>query len=606
VVTVETPSLLKLSDSARNKRVGILRFAESLGAETVTLDGPNSADALIEYAKVRNVSRIVVGEPSHRGYLRLILPSTATRLVRKAKDIDISVLARRDPQKIAHDKDIPLTTPIPWPQYWLAIGISFLCTVLAEILYGHVELTNIVMVYLLGASITGLRVGRGPSILTAFINVLLFDFCFVPPRFSLAVTDFEYIITFAVMLAVALIISGLASNVRAQTKVAGARERRTALLYAMSRELAAVTTIRDIFEVATRHLNETFKCSAQILTPSASTNTISEKNLRVSQGETDGNLIDYSIAQWVFDHNKPAGLGTDTLPAADSQYLPLNGSNTILGVVVVTPAQKRTVLLPEQQHLLETFVSQIGIALERSLLVKTAEGAKIQAETESIRSALLGSISHDIRTPLSIIIGASSALTDPKLDIDTETRVKLATSIDVTARNMSDLITNVLDLTKLETGSVNLRRDWISIQDLIFATLTEIRPAIKNYSVNLNLNKEAPLVYLDASLIKQLFSNILINVSKHTPPQTKIWIEDIYTDAMMTIRIEDNGPGLSSDEFESIFAKFQRGRDKSNVGGAGLGLAICRAIANAHQGTIIAEKSIQGGACFVISLPYKK
>jgi two-component system sensor histidine kinase KdpD len=364
VVSVETPSMLKLGEQARNRRIKALRLAEALGAQTVTLDGPSASAALIEYARLRKITRIVVGEPRRIGMRALFRPSTATKLVRGGSGFDISVIARREsPQKDRGPEELAGPREIQWRCYWAALGISLACTALAALMYPYFAPANLVMVYLLGATIAALRFGRGPASLSAVANMLLFDFFFVEPRYSLAVADFQYVVTLAVMMVVALIIANLGASVRAQTRVAGARERRTTLLYGMTRELMAGRSPEDLARVAVKHVSEAFDGRAVVLVPD------STKNLNYPKGAAlPGSLkgSDLGIAQWVFDHGQPAGLGTDTLPGAPAQYLPLKAGDSTLGVLAVAPRQQRRLLLPEQHHFLETFAAQIALALERA------------------------------------------------------------------------------------------------------------------------------------------------------------------------------------------------------------------------------------------------
>ena len=372
VVSVETPSMLKLGERARNRRIKALRLAESLGAQTVTLDGPSASAALIEYARLRKITRIVLGEPRRTGVRALLEPSTATKLVRTGGGFDISVIARRESQQKNRDPEEPeRPSEIHWRSYGAALGISFACTALAALMYPYFAPANLVMVYLLGATIAALRFGRGPASLSAVANMLLFDFFFVDPRYSLAVANFQYVVTLAVMLVVALIIANLGASVRAQTRVAGARERRTALLYGMTREAMAGRSLEDLARVAVKHVSEAFDGRAVVLVPD------STKRLNPPKGEAaPGSLMgsDLAIAQWVFDHGEPAGLGTDTLPGAPVQYVPLKAGHNILGVLAVAPRQQRRLLLPEQRHFLETFAAQIALALQRTDLEGAPSG----------------------------------------------------------------------------------------------------------------------------------------------------------------------------------------------------------------------------------------
>jgi two-component system sensor histidine kinase KdpD len=601
VVSVETPQLLKLSGNERNRRIDVLRLAESLGAETVTLDGPSAANTLLEYARLRNVTRIVIGEAKRTGWRAWLRRSTTTELVRRGRGFDVSVIARSETHALRRQEVLDSApAPIRWERYWAALLICACCTGIAAVMYPYFELTNLVMVYLLGATVAALRLGRGPASLAAVANVAALDFCFVTPRFSFAVGDFQYLVTFAVMLVMALIIANLVANVRSQTRVAGARERRTSLLYAMSRELAATLSFGNLARVAIKHVAESFASRATVLLPAA------DGHLRHLQGvELAGSLggADLSVAQWVFDHGRPAGLGTDTLPGAAAQYLPLTGTHQTLGVLAVQPIQRRRLLLPEQRHLLETFAGQIALAIERAQRAEEAEAARVAVETESLRNTLLASISHDLRAPLAAITEASRALNDPDLAPDAESRIQLTRTIAAKTREMSELISNVLDLMSFEVGQVHLRRDWQSVEDLLRTALGRLEGRFSERPVDVALPVGLPSVNVDAPLVTRVLVNLLENAIKHTPPGTRITVSAGLEGETVRLVVDDTGPGLPPGEPERLFAKFQRGRDDVDVGGSGLGLAICRAIVNAHGGHISAMQRPGGGARFMFTLP---
>ncbi len=594
VVSVETPQLLKLSEAERNRRIEVLRLAESLGAETVTLDGPTAADALLEYARLRNVTRIVIGEAKRTGWRAWLRRSTTTDLVRRGRGFDVSVIARRESaaeRRRAMPEHLNVPREIRWERYWAALLISACCTGVAAVMYPYFALTNLVMVYLLGATVAALRLGRGPASLAAVANVVALDFFFVPLRFTFALSSLEYMLTFAVMLAMALVIANLVANVRAQTRVAGARERRTSLLYAMSRELAATRSFDSLARVAIKHVAETFGARATVLLPDA------EGRLQQFQGAGVQGLLenaDLSVGQWVYDHGRPAGLGTDTLPAASAQYLPLTGTHQTLGVLAVQPMQRRRLLLPEQRHLLETFAGQTALAIERAQRAEEAAAARVAVETESLRNTLLASISHDLRAPLAAIISASRNLNDPKVLADEGQRRQLVRSIDVKAREMSELISNVLDLMSFEVGEVHLRREWHTIAELVDTALARLEGRFGGRVVEVALPKELPRVHVDAALIVR----VLVN----TPSSTRITVSAGLEGDAVRVIVDDNGPGLPP-EPDILFAKFQRGGDDSGVGGAGLGLAISKAIVNAHGGQINALQRPGGGARFAFTLP---
>jgi two-component system sensor histidine kinase KdpD len=606
VVYVETPDLLRLSAAERNRRIDLLRLAESLGAETVTLDGPSAAQVLLEYARTRNATRLVIGAPKRRGLRAWLRASTTTEVVRKAVGFDVITIGATDDAKHVERK---VTTapeqavPMKWRRYAWALATTLVCTAVAFAMYPYFEPTNIVMAYVLGSTIAGVRFGRGPAIVAAVANVIAFDYCFVPPRFTFSVADFQYLVTFIVMLVVTLVIANLMASVRQQTRVAGARERRTALLYAMSRELAATRGVSSMARVAVRHVTEVFDCKAVVLLP--------DENGRLHyprEAPIEGSFAkaDLSIAQWVVDHGKRAGLASDTLPAAPALYVPLSDEHQRLGVLAVLPENRRRVQLPEQRHLLETFAGQLGLAMERARLAEQAEAALVAAETESLRNTLLASISHDLRTPLAVIAGASSTLAGHSRDLDEEARMTLARSIETKARDMSELVSNVLDLMRFEAGQIVLRRDWETLDDLVGSALTRVEDRIASHRVDLDIPADLPPLHVDANLVVQTFVNLLDNVEKYTPAGTAVRIAARAEDDVVRVTVDDEGPGLPRAERERLFDKFQRGQDEGTVVGAGLGLAICRAIVRAHGGDIVASDRPGGGARFQFTLPARE
>jgi two-component system sensor histidine kinase KdpD len=467
-------------------------------------------------------------------------------------------------------------------------------------LYPRFELSNLVMVYLLGVTLSGLRLGRGPSVLVSLLNVAAFDFFFVPPRYTFAITDGQYIVTFAVMLIIALVIASLMASIRQQTRVAGARERRTALLYAMSRELAATRGLSSLAQVAVSHVAEVFQCKAVILLPDATGKLRYPRDPRL---DVSFRRADLAVAQWVVDHGQRAGLGSDTLAATPGLYLPLGDERQRLGVLAVRPGNQRRVLLPEQRHLLETFAGQIGLALERARLAEAAEAASLDAERESLRNTLLASISHDLRTPLAVMAGAGSTLADRGASLDEATRVSLARSIEVKAREMSDLVSNVLDLMRFESGQVLLRTEWETLDDLVGTALNAVEQVLKGHSVDLRLPADLPPVFVDAKLVVQVFTNLFDNIAKYTPAGTHLIVSAAADGKVVRVMVDDDGPGLPPGDPARLFDKFQRGDEEGAIVGVGLGLAICQAIIRAHGGQIEAHRRSPTGARFEFTLP---
>ena len=626
VVYVETPELLRLPEAERNRRIDLLRLAESLGAESVTLDGPTAAQALLDYAKTRNVNRILVGKPNRRGARRWLRPSTTSQLVTHARDMDVYVVSGEDAARarlgpvLARSSAYLGLTPAGSGKkrasgYAWALATSTICTAICWVIKAWFDLPNLIMLYLLGASLIAARFGRGPAVVSAVLNVAAFDFFFVPPFFTFAVSDTQYLVTFAVMLAVTLIIGNLTASVRLQARVAGHRERRTASLYAMSRELAGARGAENLAKIAVRHTSEVFDGQVVVLLPDAAGRIAHPRGASLP-GSLRG--ADLSVAQWVFDHAQNAGLGTDTLPGSDAIYLPLKSAAPApaetgakksatappaLGVLALLPANPRRVLLPEQLHLLETFAGQIALALERVHLADQAHQAAIHAENERMRNSLLSAISHDLRTPLAVIAGSASTLVEGAAALPESKRKEMAQAIYDQARQMTQQVNNILDMTRFQIGAPQLNRQWQPLEEIVGAVLNRMQAGLQGRKVALDLPEDLPLVLVDGALIAQVLSNLLENAVKYTPSGSPIEIDAWAAGDEITVSVVDRGPGIKPGDEERVFEKFHRGEPEGAVGGAGLGLTICRAIVEAHGGRIWAENRFVGGTMFCFTLP---
>jgi len=615
VVYVETPELLRLPETERDRRIALLRLAESLGAEAVTLGGSSAGEEIANYARTRNVTRILIGRPRRSLWRRLFRPSTYGELLGLTEGVDILVVGGADEAArlrspfLSRSRAYLQAAPAAgggkarWPGYAVSIASVILCTLLGHFMTPAFELVNVAMVYLLAVVLVAFRSGRGPAITASVLGVLAFDFFFVPPLLSFAVSDVQYLVTFAIMLAVALITSGLAASVRLQANVAGHRERRTSLLYAMTRELAATRGEQNMARAAVRHVSEVFDSQVAVLLPDGA------GRVRRPRGEgISGSLhgADLGVAQWVQDHGEPAGLGTNTLPGTQALYLPLKGAQSTLGVLAVLPANARRVLLPEQFHLLETFAAQVAIGLERSRLAEQAQSARVSAETEGLRNALLASISHDLRTPLAVISGASSSLAERGERMDAGERRSLARSIYEQSQQMGQLVANVLEMTRLEAGTIALNRDWHAFGEIAGAVLARMREPLAQHRLEVAVPADLPLVRVDATLVEQVLANLLENAAKYTPPGTTVTLRAERDPGELRISLEDTGPGLPPGDPDQLFAKFQRGTAESAITGVGLGLAICRAIVRLHGGQIWAERRLPSGAAFRFTLPLEE
>jgi two-component system sensor histidine kinase KdpD len=420
----------------------------------------------------------------------------------------------------------------------------------------------------------------------------------------------QYLMTFTVMLFVALVISTLTIRLRQQAEAARQRERRTAALYAMSRELARMRAVDDLLQAAARHISAVFESQVALLLPHAS------GRLAPWQRGTDGQNGDAGeqttfilgpkeagVAQWVYDHQHMAGLGTTTLPSAEALYLPLVAARGTVGVLGVQPAQARRLLTPEQVVLLETFASQTALALERALLAEEAQQAQLQVETERLRNSLLSSVSHDLRTPLTAITGATSTLLDEDLRLDPPTRHELLQTVHEEADRLNRLVSNLLTMTRLESGAVQVHKEWQPLEEVVGAALTRLEAPLGDRTLTTHLPADLPLVPLDSVLIEQVLINVLDNALKYTPPGSPLALSAWRTDSAVTVEVADQGPGLPPGDEQRVFEKFYRAQQSGESRSAGLGLTICRGIIEAHGGHIWAENRPGGGTAFRFTLP---
>jgi two-component system sensor histidine kinase KdpD len=613
-VYVETPGLARLPRSARDRVLATLKLAETLGAETANLSGESVAVELLSYARRRNVSKIIVGKPSRSRWRDRLRPSLVDEVVRQSGAMDVYVITGEADAVTPRPSNVPRRTS-HWSAYAKSIAVVVAITALCALLHHYIERTNLVMLYLLGTVLVAARIGRGPSVLAAILSVALFDFLFVPPMYSFAVSDAEYLITFAVMLATGLIISQLAARGKRQAAVARARERRTLELYALSRELVQSRDVAALGTILRQHVIAGIDGEAAVLMPDAQghvldpTHFCTRGTVSTSQARYPVPGNDLGIAQWAYDHRQKAGRNTDTLASADAIYLPLNALKRCIGVLGLRPADPSQLEIPEQMQLLESFVNQAAVAMERVQLTDTAQAADVEIESEKMRNALLSSISHDFRTPLASIIGAASTLLDESPQtLDPAGRKTLLHTLLEEANRLHRLVDNLLDLTRLTEGTLPLKRQWVALEEILGAVLRRLQNALAGRTVDIDLPKDLPLVEVDEVMLEQLLFNLLDNAQKYTPAGSPLRIAATLQRGEIVVSVRDHGPGLPAGDERRVFEKFHRGHDEAAQSGFGLGLSICKAIVEAHGGEITARNlpvsgDSGGGAEFRFTLP---
>ena len=594
---VETPRLQRLPSGERERILRTLKLAQDMGAQTATLPGNDIAATVIGYARDHNLGKIVIGRSRRPSPLPWRI-SFADKISRRAPDLDVTLIARERAASFAPADaggGNGARARIRWRDYAFSAVVCAVTTALCSLVHMALAMTNIVMIFLLAVVLVAVRCGRGPAVLAAFLNVAAFDFFFVSPRFSFSVSDFQYLPTFAVMLAVALITGHLAAGLKYQARVAMNRELRARALYEMSRDLSGALMLEQVAEIAGRFVERGFRAKAALLLPDA------DDRLTRPTGPAPI-ALDTGIAQWAFDHAEAAGRGTDTLPGSPILYVPLKAPMRIRGVLAVEPGHSRWLLIPEQRRQLDTFARLIAIAIERVHYVDIAQSTTVQIESERLRNSLLSALSHDLRTPLTALIGLSDYLTLTKPALSEEQR-RIAVAIREEAGRMTALVNNLLDMGRLQAGDVKLNRQWQPLEEVVGATLALVDPLLAEHRVNVDLPPELPLLEFDAVLIERVLFNLLENARKYTPAGSEVRLSARIHNDDVEVTVEDSGPGLPAGMEEEIFKKFTRGRKESTTPGVGLGLAICRAVIEAHHGRIWAGRSALGGARFVFTLP---
>jgi len=600
-VYVETPALQHLPETGRRAILKTLKLAQELGAETATLSGQDAVEAVLDYARRHNLGRIVVGRSTR---MRWRLPGRepfSRRLGAHAPDIDLIAVAREEAtaRRMAAVAIEPHEEPrakLRWSGYLYAaltcVGITLAVTPLQP----YLELANMVMLFLLGVVFIAYRFGRGPAALAALLNVAAFDFFFVPPRLTFAVADAQYLLTFAVMLIVGLVTGHLTAGLRYQLRVARSREERARSLSELAKALSSALVEEQVIEISDKFVETGFRAKAAVLLPDLAD--------KLQPPSVHGAMptVDAAIAQWCYDKNAPAGAGTDTLPAIPQLYLPLKAPMRVRGVLVVEPSRPRLLMIPEQRRLLDTFAALVAIALERIHFVTVAQNTLIKMESERLRGSLLAALSHDLRTPLTALVGLAETLS---LDLAAaqSSHVDKADAIREQALRTSHMVNNLLEMAKLQSGDVKPRKDWQSLEEIVGSALKGLEPALADHPLKLDLPVDLPLVKCDAVLIERVLVNLFENATKYTPPGTTIGITAAKTDAVVRVEVWDEGPGLPPGQERAIFAQFARGQKESIIPGVGLGLAICEAIIEAHGGKIWAENRVPRGARFIFTLP---
>lgn len=569
------------------------RLAESLGAEVATVPGEDIARTLLDYARLRNATKLILGQSARRW--RLPWQRPLGEVISQANpDLGLMLLVLPRAARSVPGVQAGRFAGVQGFALVLALLACAFATLVAALLLRFFDLSNVVMLFLLTVVLVALNLGRAAGALAALLSVLSLDFFFVPPRLSFTVSDTQYLFTFALMLVVALIIGQLAARLRYQASTAIAREHRATALARIARDLSAALKVEQIDKVATQEIAPLLQARTCLLLPT--------RDGRLGTGAGQADFVDAGVAQWVFDHEQPAGLGTQTLAAAKALYLPLKAPMQVRGVLVAVPQEKGVSSGPEDRRLLDACCSLIALALERIHFVDVAQETLVRMEGERLRNALLASVSHDLRTPLTAIRGLAETL-EHGAGLPEAERIAASSAIRMQADELQRLVTNLLDMARMQGEGARLDLQWHALSEIVASALARLAPVLSGHRIETRLDPDLPLVELDAVLFERVLANLLDNAAKYTPRGATILIRARASDDRMHLYVEDDGPGFGGHDPEALFEPFARGLKETAIAGAGLGLALCRRIVEAHKGTIGAEPRQPHGTRFTISLP---
>ncbi len=600
---VETPDHVHLPDVKRDWVNQALELAEQLGGRSIVLSGNDIAQAIASYARRHNITKIITGKPIPAPFENL-QGSIVERLIEKSENIDVYVVNNPiEPPPLI--KRVSFQRHSRLQSYLLAAVLVGVASIPSALLRGEIAPTNLAMFFLAAVVLTAAYLGRGPAILASILSVGIFDYFFVPPYLTFQISDTEYLLTFSALAGVGIFISTLTYRVRAQAEAAERREIDTAALYELSRDLAVARSIDAIFQALSVNINRTFNCKVVLFLPEDEKNGHKSSLLKAIPGNESLPLDENerAIAVWAYEHGQNAGRGTETLTASELMYIPLRTAQGIVGVLGVKPTDGLSQLIPEQRRLLEAFANQAAQSIERVRLAERANQIQLMQQTEKLQTALLNSISHDLRTPLVTITGTLSTLKDPVIPINEEARRILADSAYQEAERLNRMVGNLLNMTRLEAGTVKVLKQTSDVQDVIGSALEQLQEQLQNRPVNINLPPDLPPVPMDFVLIVQVLVNLIDNAIKYSPEGSPIDICAQVSGAFLEIQIEDRGIGIPPEDLQRVFDKFYRVQRPESVSGTGLGLSICKGIAEAHGGFIGAENRTGGGTIVTVALP---
>jgi two-component system sensor histidine kinase KdpD len=605
-IYVETSRTQRLTEEQRDRVAASLRLAEQLGGQSVTIPAAATADGVIDYAHANNFTHIVVSTRQRSRWFELLRSSLAHEVIRRAEDVSVHVVPERHVENA--DDDSPMAKPRPHTLRRLDFGAYGGSTVMVAVallvglaLQRTLGLSNIALVFLTAVLASAVTYGLWPALFASFVSVLAYNFFFLPPLYTFTIADPENVLALIVFAIIAVIASNLTGRVRLQALAARRRAKMTEDLYLFSRKLAGVAQLDDLLWATAHQIAQMLNVRVVLLLPIGET-------IEVRAGFPPEDMIDdadLAAAKWTWQHAQAAGRGADTLPGAKRLFLPMKTGRGTVGVIGLDSDSMGPILSPDQRRLLDALSDQAALAVERINLVADVDRTRLVAETERLRNALLTSISHDLRTPLASILGSATSLRTYRKSLDEKSQDELAAAIQEEAERLNRFISNLLDMTRLESGAVQSRNEMVDVGDVVGSALRRATSILLQHKIQLNIDAGLPMAQGDPVLLEQVLFNLLDNAAKYTPAGTTITLVAHADEGRLELQVSDEGAGLPNDARERVFAKFYRVHaGDSQRAGTGLGLAICRGFVEAMGGTITAANRTGGkGAVFTIVLP---
>jgi len=600
---LETPQSAGLSEEDKDRLAANMRLAEQLGAETVTLPALAPSREIIAYANANNFTHIVVGRPERSGWRRFWQGNVTYDLIRHAGDISVHVISgdARAEEPRRGVKSAEALQPFRIRPYLLSVVFVALAILAGVALSQTLDVQNLALVFLMAVLAASVRGGLGAGLFASILGALAFNFFFLEPRYTFTVRDPESLVALFFYFGVALVASNLTAAVHRQAAAARQRARMTEDLYLFSRKLAGTGTLDDVLWATAFQIASMLKVRVVILLPEAGV-------VAVKAGyPPDDTLVDADIAaaKWAWEHNRPAGRGADTLPGARRLYLPMRTGREAVGVIGLDNDRQGPILAPEQRRLFDALSDQAALAIERVQLVSDVDGARLAAETDKLRAALLTSISHDLKTPLAAIMGSADMLKDLGARLDEETRRELLSTVIDESERLNRFIANLLDMTRIGAGAMEPNYAWHFAGDIVGSALARAAKIVSHHRVEVHIPETLPMLRVDPVLFEQVLFNLIDNAAKYAPDGTSIEIDGRQDGNTIMLSIKDEGPGIPSGDIERVFDSFYRVRKADQVrAGTGLGLSICRGFVEAMGGTITAaNRTDRSGAVFTVRMP---